>query len=231
MVKWLVAIILIHVAMFTNASTTQHSHSELGGMAAKALEDHARAKGLESIHVEVFPLDQRVTLPKCDTPVRVLEDRNQSVLGRVNIGMRCTTPEPWTIYLRGRVTSFVNIPVLNGPINRSELVSEGDIIFQEMEIDTDLRGVVVDPKKIVGKIAARNLIANEPLRQSDLQSPQLISRGQSVNITSKAGGLIVTMKGKALGNAKAGDRLWVQNQSSNKRVQGEVTPEGEVLIR
>ena len=231
MVKWLVAIILIHVAMFTSASTTQHSHSELGGMAAKALEDHARAKGLESINVEVFPLDQRVTLPKGDTPVRVLEDRNQSVLGRVTIGMRCTTPEPWTIYLRGRVTSFVNIPVLNGPINRSELVSEGDIIFQEMEIDTDLRGVVVDPKKIVGKIAARNLIANEPLRQSDLQSPQLISRGQSVNITSKAGGLIVTMKGKALGNSKAGDRLWVQNQSSNKRVQGEVTPEGEVVIR
>ena len=147
MVKWLVAIILIHLAMVTSASTTQHSHSELGGMAAKALEDRARAKGLESIHVEVFPLDQRVTLPKCDTPVRVLEDRNQSALGRVTIGMRCTTPEPWTIYLRGRVTSFVNIPVLNGPINRSELVSEGDIIFQEMEIDTDLRGVVVDPKK------------------------------------------------------------------------------------
>jgi flagella basal body P-ring formation protein FlgA len=39
------------------------------------------------------------------------------------------------------------------------------------------------------------------------------------------------MKGKALGNARAGDRLWVQNQSSNKRVEGEVTPQGEVLIR
>ena len=39
------------------------------------------------------------------------------------------------------------------------------------------------------------------------------------------------MKGKALGNARAGDRLWVQNQSYNKRVEGEVTPQGEVLIR
>jgi len=34
-----------------------------------------------------------------------------------------------------------------------------------------------------------------------------------------------------LGNARAGDRVWVQNQSSNKRVEGEVTPEGEVLVR
>jgi len=231
MIKWLVAITLIHVATYTSASTAEQSHSELGGLAAKALAEQARAKGLESIHVEVFPLDQRVSLPKCEDPVSVLKDRNQSVLGRVTIGMRCETPEPWTIYLRGRVTSFVSIPVLNVPINRTELISEDDVVLQEMEIDTDLRGVVIDPKQIIGKIAVRNLIASEPLRQSDLKAPQLISRGQSVNITSRAGGLIVTMKGKALGNARAGDRLWVQNQSSNKRVEGEVTPEGEVLIR
>ena len=193
--------------------------------------EQARSKGLQSVHVEVFPLDQRVSLPKCGEPVRVLKDRNQSVLGRVTIGMRCETPEPWTIYLRGHVSSLVSIPVLNAPINRSELIGEDDVVFQEMEIDTDLRGVVLDTRQIIGKIAARNLIANEPLRQSDLKAPQLISRGQSVNITSRAGGLIVTMKGKALGNARAGDRLWVQNQSSNKRVEGEVTPEGEVLIR
>ena len=231
MIKWLLAITLIHAATFASASTEEQSHSELGGLAAKALEEQARSKGLQSIHVEVFPLDQRVSLPKCDEPISVLRDHNQSILGRVTIGMRCETPEPWTIYLRGRVTSFVSIPVLNVPINRSEPIGEDDVVFQEIEIDTDLRGVVVDPRRIIGKIAVRNLIANEPLRQSDLKAPQLISRGQSVNITSRSGGLIVTMKGKALGNARAGDRLWVQNQSSNKRVEGEVTAEGEGLIR
>ena len=231
MIKWLVAITLIQIATYTKASTAQQSHSELGGIAARALEDQARGKGLQSIHVEVFPLDQRVSLQKCSEPVRVLKDRNQSVLGRVTIGMRCETPEPWTIYLRGRVTSLVSIPVLNAPINRSELITKSDIVFREMEIDTDLQGVFIDPEQIAGKIAVRNLIAGKPVRQSDLKAPQLISRGQSVNIISKAGGLIVTMKGKALGNARAGDRLWVQNQSSNKRVEGEVTAEGEVLIR
>ena len=231
MIKWLVAITLIQIATCTEASTMQQSHSELGGIAAMALEEQARSEGLQAVHVEVFPLDQRVSLPECGEPVRVLKDRNQSALGRVTIGMRCETPEPWTIYLRGRVTSFASIPVLNAPINRSELIVGSDIVFQEMEIDADLQGVFMDPKQIVGKIAVRNLIAGKPVRQSDLKAPQLISRGQSVNITSRAGGLIVTMKGKALGNARAGDRIWVQNQSSNKRVEGEVTAEGEVLIR
>ena len=231
MIKWLVAITLIQVATYTKASTAQQSHSELGAIAAAALEEQARSRGLQSVHVEVFPLDQRVNLPKCKDPISVLKDRSQSALGRVTIGMRCNTPEPWTIYLRGRVTSFASIPVLTVPINRSEPIGEDDVVFQEMEIDTDLRGVVLDTTQIIGKIAVRNLIANEPLRQSDIKAPQLISRGQSVNITSRAGGLVVTMKGKALANARAGDRLWVQNQSSNKRVEGEVTPEGEVLIR
>ena len=231
MFKWLVVITLIQVTTYAAASTKQQSHSELGGIAAAALEEKARSRGLQSVHVEVFPLDQRVSLPECGESVRVLKDRNQSVLGRVTIGMRCETPEPWTIYLRGRVTSFASIPVLTAPINRSEPIGEDDVVFQDMEIDTDLRGVVLDTRQIIGKIAVRNLAANEPLRQSDLKAPQLISRGQSVTITSRAGGLVVTMKGKALGNARAGDRLWVQNQSSNKRVEGEVTPEGEVLIR
>ena len=231
MIKWLVAITLIHVATYTSTSAAEQSHSELGGIAAAALEEQARSKGLQSVHVEIFPLDQRVSLAECGESVRVLKDRSQSVLGRVTIGMRCETPEPWTIYLRGRVTSTVNIPVLTVPINRSELIVESDIVFQEMEIDADLQGVFIDPKQIAGKIAVRNLIAGKPVRQSDVKAPQLIRRGQSVNITSRAGGLLVTMKGKALGNARAGDRLWVQNQSSNKRVEGEVTAEGEVLIR
>lgn len=231
MVKWFLACALFHVAAYASASVPQYSHSELGKIAAVEMERRAHARGFQSVQIEVFPLDHRVSLPKCNQPVRALKDRNQTVLGRVTIGIRCKAPEPWTIYLRGSVTSLVNVPVLNTPINRSETISESEVVFQEMEIDSDLRGVVIDKDKIIGKVAVRNLIAGEPLRQSDLKSPRLISRGQSVNITSRTGGLTVTMKGKALGNARAGDRLWVQNQSSNKRVEGEVTPEGDVLIQ
>lgn len=231
MIKWLLLITLIQTATYANASAVQHSHSELGWIAAKTMEEQALAKGLQSIHVEVSPLDHRVGLPQCGEPLSVLKDHNQSVLGKVTIGLRCRTPEPWTIYLRGNVTSLANIPVLKVPINRSEMIGEGDIVFRAREIDRELRGVVVDVKQIVGKVAVRNLVVGEPLRQSDIKAPTLISRGQSVNITSKVGGLTVTMKGKALGSAKAGDRLWVQNQSSNKRVEGKVTPEGEVLVQ
>jgi len=231
MVKWISMATLIMTISYAGASPAQHSHSELGGLAAKALEDRARAKGLKGVQVEVFPLDVRVSLPRCGEPVSVLSDPNQPALGRVTVGLRCQYPKPWKIYLRGRVTSSVSVPVLKHPMNRSDLINDDDVTVTNIQIDSDLRGVIIERSQLIGKVATRNLIAGEPMRLRDLKAPKLISRGQSVNIVSKAGGLTVTMKGKALGNARAGDRLWVQNQSSNKRVEGKVTPDGEVLIR
>ncbi|MEC8158259.1 MAG: flagellar basal body P-ring formation chaperone FlgA [Pseudomonadota bacterium] len=231
MVKWVLAIALSQATMLVAASTPKHSHSDLGAIVAMALEDRARARGLENTHVEVFPVDSRVSLPRCADPVRLLGDRNQSVLGRVSVGVRCEAPEQWTIYLRAHVTSSVSVPVLRQPINRTDPINEDNVMLKDIQIDTDLRGIIVDPNQLFGKIAVRNLIAWEPLRHSDLKAPTLISRGQSVTITSEAGGLTVTMKGKALGNARAGDRLWVQNQSSKKRIEGVVTNEGKVLIQ
>ena len=229
--KWLLTTILILASTNVSASTAQQSHRALGELAARALEKRAESQGLDEIQVEVFPLDGRVNLPACAEQVSVLSEHNQTVLGRVTVGMRCQTPEPWTIYLRGRVTSTVTMPVLKHPVNRSELIDDGDVALKNLEIDTDIRGIIIDRSQMVGKVAVRNLTAGQPIRQSDVKAPRIISRGQSVTITSKAGGLTVTMKGRALGNARVGDRVWVQNQSSNKRVQGEVTPGGEVLIR
>jgi hypothetical protein len=52
MIKWLVAITLIHVVTYTTSSAAEQSHSELGGIAARALEEQARSKGLQAVHVE-----------------------------------------------------------------------------------------------------------------------------------------------------------------------------------
>ena len=231
MVKLVLTTILILTTANASASASTHSHSELGAIAARALEGRALSKGLNDVKVEITPLDSRVNLPKCDGPVNVLRGTNQPTLGRVTVGLRCQTPQPWTIYFRGRVTSSVDIPVLKQPVNRSELIGDDDVALKNLQIDADLKGFIIDRRKIVGKVAIRNLTAGQPLRHSDLKAYKIISRGQSVTIKSVAGGLTVTMKGKALGNASEGDRLWVQNHSSKKRVEGEVTAEGEVVIR
>ena len=164
-------------------------------------------ESLDAINVEVFPLDGRVSLPKCSKEVAVLNDHSQPSLGRVTVGLRCQTPEPWTIYLRGRVTASTTIPVLKNPANRSELISEDDVVTRNIQIESDLRGIIIERGQLVGKVAVRDLIAGQPLRQSDVKAPMVSTEAKSVTIKSFAGGLTVTMKGKALGNARAGDRF------------------------
>ena len=231
MVKWVWATAFILASTSLLALAEDHSHNQLSIIAAKAMEDRARARGLDAINVEVFPLDGRVSLPKCGKEVAVLNENSQPSLGRVTVGLRCQTPEPWTIYLRGRVTASTTIPVLQHPANRSDLISEDDVVTRNIQIESDLRGIIIERGQLVGKVAVRDLIAGQPLRQSDVKAPTVISRGQSVTIKSFAGGLTVTMKGKALGNARAGDRIWVQNERSKKRVEGIVSSSGDVLVQ
>ena len=106
MVKLILVLTLIAATPSVFGSAKQHSHSELGGIAAKALEERARARGLDAVTVEIFPLDSRVNLPKCGKAVTVLSESNKPSLGRVTVGIRCQTPEPWTIYLRGACLCF-----------------------------------------------------------------------------------------------------------------------------
>lgn len=227
----LLLILLIGIPEVAGATARQHSHSELGALAAREAERRAIAAGFDAVEVKVMPLDSRLGLKQCEEPVKILEGRHQFALGKVNIGIRCDLPEAWTIYLRATVTSSMSVPVLTSSMNRSDLIGKNDISYRIIDIASDLRGIVLDPRNIVGKEVTRDLHAGRPLRRSDLKSPQLIKRGQSVSITSSVAGLKVTMKGKALGNAAAGDRLWVENQSSQKRVEGVVTDTGEVLVQ
>lgn len=231
MVKWVLAAALVVATKSLFASAEDHSHTELIVIASKAMEERARTRGLDAINVDVVPLDGRVSLPKCGKAVAVLSEYSQPSLGRVTVGLRCQTPEPWTIYLRGRVTASTGIPVLQHAANRSELISEDDVVIKNIQIASDLRGIIMERGQLVGKVAVRDLIAGQPLRQSDVKAPTVINRGQSVTIKSFAGGLTVTMKGRALGNGRAGDRIWVQNERSKKRVEGIVSSSGDVLIQ
>ena len=67
------------IAADGSASTGRQSHSELGSTAAVALEERALAGGVKAHRVEIFPLDQRVNLPKCGHSVDVLNDGNQPI--------------------------------------------------------------------------------------------------------------------------------------------------------
>jgi flagella basal body P-ring formation protein FlgA len=135
------------------------------------------------------------------------------------------------VHVRATVSSTVELPVLASAINRGEVISQNDIEWRSQEVSRDLVGYITDEIKIIGKEARKHLRSGSPLRSSDLISPQIIDRGQTVDLVARSSGLVVNMQGKALANGAEGDRLLVQNMSSGKKVEGLVMAGGIVLIR
>ena len=82
----------------------------------------------------------------------------------------------------------------------------------------------------VGFELKRQLSSGVPLTTTMIRKPRIIKRGQHVSIIAKAGGMEVRMAGKALAHGAVGDRIRVLNLKSKKKIEGTVTPLGDIRV-
>ena len=227
--KHLLAAIVMCGAVTQHAQGSQ-SISSIAAAAALHAEDRALAQGFNGVAVDIRPLDSRISLSHCDTPLSVTST-GERILGPVSIAVSCQSPAPWTIHVRGTVAAEVALPIIVAPISRGDIISEADVQLQQQHITRSLVGYLSDIDDIIGMEARKHLGAGSKLRKSDLVAPQLIDRGQTVALVARGSGLTVNMQGTALANGAAGDRLLVKNSSSGKRIEGLILNDGSVLIK
>jgi len=206
------------------------SVSSIAAAAAMHAEARAVEQGYTGVAVDLRPLDARIQLAACATPLQVTS-ASERALGPVSMSVICGQPNAWRVQVRGSVSALAELPVLALPVNRGDVIGAGDIEVRQHRITRDLAGYLSDEQDIVGKEARKNLVVGSKLRKSDLISPQIIDRGQTVALVAQSAGLVVNMQGKALANGAAGDRLLVQNFSSGRRIEGLVQRDGTVLIQ
>ena len=218
------------VALAAGAALAGQSVSSIAAAAALHAEARAVEQGYNGVAVDLRPLDSRIQLAACKTPLQVTT-ASERTLGPVSMSVSCNYPNAWRVQVRGSVSAVTELPVLALPINRGDVIGSGDIEVRQQRITRDLVGYLSDQQDIVGKEARKNLVVGSKLRKSDLISPQIIDRGQTVALVAQSAGLVVNMQGKALSNGAAGDRLMVKNLSSGRRIEGLVQSNGTVLIR
>lgn len=223
-------LISLALALLSGAAVAGQSVSSIAAAAAVHAETRAVAQGYTGVAVDLRPLDSRIQLVACAMPLEVTT-ASERTLGPVSMSVSCNHPNAWRVQVRGSVSAVAELPVLALPINRGDVIGSGDIEVREQRITRDLVGYLSDAQDIVGKEARKNLVVGSKLRKSDLISPQIIDRGQTVALVAQSAGLVVNMQGKALSNGAAGDRLMVKNLSSGRRIEGLVQRNGTVLIQ
>ncbi|MGA0927530.1 MAG: hypothetical protein ACO3RW_10050, partial [Burkholderiaceae bacterium] len=98
-----------HAAVFARANQPLEDITDIARDAATTA---AIARGYDDVMVSIRPLDSRLAPALCDEPLQALPANSARTLGAVSVGVRCNGTKPWTIYVRGTVNAYTDIPVL-----------------------------------------------------------------------------------------------------------------------
>lgn len=181
--------------------------------------------------IEVGKLDPRLRLPQCATALRTFATGTRRLVGNTTVGVHCSGPKPWTLYVAAHTTVFGRIVVTTRPLPRGHVLNRSDLRVEERDLTT-IRGTYLrQPAQAAGQMLRRQLQAGSVLRLNEIAPPILVHRGEQVSIDAGTGPVQVRVYGKALNNGAQGDLVQVRNLSSRRIVQGVVTGSGAVTVQ
>jgi len=212
-----------------NNSLTQYQDISLIQNAIKNyIYDHVTNPS-GTVQVEVGQIDSRITLPKCPH-LEPFVPPGGRLWGKTSIGVRCEGEFAWTIYVPAEVRVMANVLHIAKPVARDHAIGFDDLTLQLVNLTQIPEGILTEHSQVVGKIAAINLIAGQPVRQNMLRAPYIILRGQNVKLMAIGRGFSVSSEGHALTDASEGQVVQVRN-SAGRIISGLARPNGIVEVQ
>jgi len=186
-------------------ATAEAPRQDLGALRQTAKQFlQERAAGLPGkIEIDVDAFDPRLNLPPCPAPQAFLPNGSRA-WGKTTVGMRCTGPARWSVYVAARVKIVADYVVAATPLAAGQLIGADDVATVQGDLTTLPAGIVTDPAQAVGRTAARALALGTPLREDTMRTQQAIRTGQTVQLVTIGPGFRIAGEGRALGNANAG---------------------------
>lgn len=169
-------------------------------------------------------LDSALRLPACPAALQA------QPTGTSTVEVSCPQASGWRLFVPVKVRRNQTVLILNRGLSAGETVTAADITTSTRDASRIAGAALADPAAAVGRVARRTLQAGTLLSASDLLSPRLIRRGDSVELVSRRGGVEVRVAGRALADGGENERVTVENLSSRRVVQGTVAGSGDVLV-
>lgn len=168
------------------------------------------------INVAAGQVDQRLNLPVCAALEPFLPSGSRA-WGRTTVGVRCTTPTNWTVYVPATVQVIADYVATAVPLAQGQMIGPSDVLKIKGDLASLPAGILTDPAQAIGRTAAISLGMGIPLRQDSVRTQQAIHLGQSVRLVSAGPGFKVSTEAQALANAMEGQVIQAR------------TPAGQVI--
>lgn len=224
-------LLTIVVASTLDAGETLYQDTE----ALKTAVREAILAGLETepysnLEISVRSVDNRLRLKACDRPLDTTVTNPSQKLGRLTTEVSCNSSSPWKIYVQATATAEMLVPVLARSLSRGSLVGPDDVFLKSVPVGLNHQPIIESKEALIGMEVRRSLSSGQPVQVSQVIAPNLIKRGQKVNIRYGETDLQITMAGKALQNGAQGEWVPVENTSSGRRIEGRVEKDGTIMI-
>ncbi|MBH1961391.1 MAG: flagellar basal body P-ring formation protein FlgA [Rhodocyclales bacterium] len=168
-------------------------------------------------------------LPEGCLAISVTMDTTARAWGKTHVNVRCTSDNPWRIYVPVEIHVLTSYVVSTRPLSAGQLISATDIALHPGDLAEMPQGTLTDLAQALGQLSRVSLPANRPLRADMLRQPQIITQGQNVKINSGGVGFQVSSDGRALNNAATGQLVRVR-LASGQTVSGVAQANGTVTV-
>lgn len=200
----------------------------------KAATDHLkveiqRAYPEHQAQISIRPPDPRLQLAHCDHLDFSLPS-GANLFGAGSIGVRCTSPQTWALYLGYQVDLRGTVVLATRPLAARETIKARDVALKEIELVGTPGNYLRDPQQVIGLLTKRPVQAGQALVLDMLSRPLVIRSGQKVRIMVQTPSYTVSQECTAMTNAMAGDL--VRCKANNGRMlQGVATEAGTLQIK
>lgn len=175
-----------------------------------------------------------VTAPHdAETTVAVTAmDYNASTgLFKASLRSPATGPNSMSRVISGVVEQTVQVPVLRARLGLDTVIASADLDWVEMRSKDVRNDVVLDADRIIGLSPRRALNASQPIRVSDLESPRLVKRGDTVTMLLNNDKMQLTALGRALQDGVRGDVVKISNIGSSRTIEAMVSGDRQVTVQ
>jgi flagellar basal body P-ring formation protein FlgA len=180
------------------------------------------------VKITVGSLDPRVSLAQCPAP-EAFQQPGSRPWGKTTVGVRCTAPVPWTIFLQAQVSVMADYVSAAVPLAQGQPIDASQLVLLKGDIAAMPNGIITDINQAVGRTPTVSLSSGTPLRIDTLKSKPVVQQGQAVQLVSNGANFSVSSEAKSLGTAGEGQIVQVRT-TSGKVVSGTARAGGVVEV-
>lgn len=136
-----------------------------------------------------------------------------------------------TLPVEGRFENLIAVPVLNKRLHRGDMIEEADIAFENIPEHRLRKDTILSADELIGNSPRRVISENRPVRSSEVEHPQIVTKGDLIQVRFLAGTMTIQTMGEALDTGAKGDTIRIRNTDSNIVVQATIAQPGMADVK